>query len=103
MVSLEPHINQYKVVSAPVKPEIFTPEWALFSFLSEWTPEDIGTAIRTNMQVDFSSYVGMVIDYAMGEILKKFEMYRPDLHKVLSSKEGKIWLKERIMEALTPK
>lgn len=102
-MSLAQHTNQYKVVSAPVKPEVFTPEWALFSFLSEWTPEDMGTAIRTNMQVDFSGYVGMVIDYAMGEILKKFETFRPDLHKVLSSKEGKTWLKERMMDALTPK
>ena len=91
------------MVQAPVKPEAFTPEWALFSVLSEWTPEDMGVAVHKNIQVDFSGYVGTVVDYAIGEILKKFETYRPDLHKVLASTEGKSWLKTQIMNALTPK
>ena len=100
---MEQRTNQYKVVSAPVEPEAFTPEWALFSFLGEWTPEDMGIAIRKNIQVDFSGYIGSVVDYALGEILKKFEDFRPDLHKVLSSSEGKAWLKTQILQALTPK
>ena len=59
--------------------------------------------IRKNIQVDFSGYIGSVVDYTITEILKKFETYRPDLHKVLSSKEGKDWLKRQILKALTPK
>ena len=87
--------NNYTVVKPP-SPPAFTPEWALFRFLDEWNPEDLDIAIRKNLEVDFSSAMGMVEDYVATEILKKFETYRPDLHKVLSSSKGKEWLKKQI-------
>jgi len=87
--------SDYKVV-APPSPPAFTPEWALFRFLGEWTPEDLEIAIRKNVEVDLSSAMGMVEEYVATEILKKFETYRPDLHKVLSKESGRDWLKRQI-------
>ena len=87
--------NNYTVVKAPFPPA-FTPEWALFRFLGEWTPEDLEMAIRKNVEVDLSSAMGMVEDYVTTEILKKFETYRPDLHRVLSKENSKQWLKRQI-------
>jgi hypothetical protein len=94
--------SDYKVV-VPPSPPAFTPEWALFKFLDKWEPSDMEIAVRKNIQVDFSGYMGSVVDYTIAEILKKFETYRPDLHKVLASASGKLWLKKQILKALTPK
>lgn len=102
MTANQEPLNEYKVVKPP-KPEAFTPEWALFSFLGKWTPEDMEIAVRKNIQVDFSAYTSSVVDYTIAEILKKFETYRPDLQKVLASMSGKAWLRTQILKALTPK
>lgn len=102
---MPPNNNQYVVVKpasvASSKPEAFSPEWMLFSFLKEFTPEDIESAINSNLQLDFSAMIGMVENYVVDEILKKFETFRPDLHKVLSKTKGKDWLKTQIRNALT--
>ncbi len=90
-----PQNNNYTVVKPP-SPQSFTPEWALFRFLGDWSPEDLDIAVRKNVEVDLSSAMGVVEDYVATEILKKFETYRPDLHKVLSSSKGKEWLKKQI-------
>ena len=87
--------NNYTIVKPP-SPPAFTPEWALFRFLDAWNPEDLEIAIRKNVEVDFSASLGMVEDYVTAEILKKFETYRPDLHKVLAASKGKEWLKRQI-------
>lgn len=94
--------NNYTVVKPP-SPKAFTPEWALFRFLDAWTPEDLDLAIRKNVEVDFSSAMGMVEDYVATEILKKFELYRPDLHNVLSKDGAKIWLKKQIRTSIQKK
>jgi len=91
--------NNYTVVKAP-SPPAFTPEWALFRFLGEWNSEDLEIAIRKNIEVDLSGAMGMVEDYVATEILKKFEMYRPDLHQVLSKESGKNWLKKQIRTSI---
>lgn len=101
-MSNESHNNNYTVVKPP-SPPAFTPEWALFRFLDEWNPEDLDIAIRKNVEVDFSSAMGMVEDYVADEILKKFQTYRPDLHKVLSSSKGKTWLKTQIKVSIQKK
>jgi len=94
--------SEYKVITPPAPPA-FTPEWALFRFLEEWTDEDLEIAIRKNVEVDLSSAMGMVEDYVATEILKKFENYRPDLHKVLSKENGQLWLKKQIRRSMIPK
>ena len=94
--------NNYTVVKT-LSPPAFTPEWALFRFLDAWSPEDLEMAIRKNIEVDFSASLGMVEDYVTTEILKKFETYRPDLHKTLSKENGKKWLKEQIHRSITQK
>ena len=91
--------SNYTVVRPP-SPPAFTPEWALFSFLGEWTSEDLEIAIRKNVEVDLSSAMGMVEDYVATEILKKFETYRPDLHQVLSKESGRDWLKRQIKTSI---
>lgn len=94
--------NQYKVVQPqPPKIEAFTPEWALFRFLDAWTSEDMEIAVRKNVSVDLSSAMGYIEDSVATEILKKFEIQRPDLHKVLATESGKSWLKTQIRQALT--
>lgn len=99
-LSNSPPVNSnYKVVTPP-SPPTYSPEWFLFNFLDEWTPEDIGKAIRNNVEVDLSSAMGMIEDYVATEILEKFETYRPDLHKVLTSKEGREWLKRQIRTSI---
>ena len=94
--------NNYTVVKAP-SPPAFTPEWALFRFLDDWSPEDLEIAVRKNIEVDFSASLGMVEDYVTTEILKKFETYRPDLHKILSKDAPKRWLKTQIHRSITQK
>jgi len=91
--------NNYTVVKPP-SPPTFTPEWALFKFLGDWSPEDLDIAVRKNVEVDLSAVMGMVEDYVVTEILKKFETYRPDLHKVLSKDSAKNWLKRQIRRAV---
>ena len=91
--------NNYTVIKPP-SPPAFTPEWALFRFLGEWSPEDLEIAVRKNVEVDLSSAMGMVEDYVATEILKKFETYRPDLHKVLSKENGRNWLKKQIRRSI---
>jgi len=97
--------SEYEVVASPTppSPQAYTPEWALFRFLGEWTPEDLEIAVRKNVEVDLSSAMGMVEDYVATEILKKFETYRPDLHKVLAKEKGVEWLKIQIRRSMTPK
>jgi len=94
--------NNYTVVKPP-SPKAFTPEWALFRFLDAWSPEDLEIAIRKNVEVDLSSALPMVIDYATVEILKIFGTYRPDLHQTLSSQKGKEWLKRQIKVSIQKK
>lgn len=101
-LSNKPVNNNYVVVKPPSPPS-FTPEWALFRFLEEWTPEDLDIAVRKNVEVDFSSVLGMVEEYVAAEILKKFEIYRPDLHKTLSSSKGIEWLKKSIRKSIQKK
>ena len=94
--------NNYTIVKSP-SPPAFTPEWALFRFLDSWSPEDLDMAVRKNVEVDFSASLGMVEDYVTTEILKKFETYRPDLHKVLLKDASKRWLKTQIHRSITQK
>ena len=101
MQNNQPNSN-YTVVKPP-SPPAFTPEWALFRFLGEWNSEDLEIAIRKNVEVDLSSAMGMVEDYVATEILKKFETYRPDLHKVLSKDAGRNWLKRQITKSIQKK
>ncbi len=88
------------MVVKPPSPPAYSPEWFLFSFLAEWSPEDLELAVRKNVEVDLSSAMGMVEDYVATEILKKFETYRPDLCKVLSKENAKQWLKRQIRNAI---
>jgi hypothetical protein len=82
-------------------PPAFTPEWALFRFLDDWTPGDLDIAVRKNLEVDFSASLGMVEDYVTTEILKKFETYRPDLYQVLTKENARKWLKKQIHRSIT--
>jgi len=58
-------------------------------------------AIRKNFPWDLSAYIDVVIDMAIKELLKMMEKWRPDLHKVLNTKEGQRYLKCKMKEALT--
>jgi hypothetical protein len=93
--------NKYVLVTPAKPPEKFTPEWALYHFLKDFTPEDMELAIRKNFPWDLSAYIDVVIDMAIKELLKMMEKWRPDLHKVLNTKEGQRYLKCKMKEALT--
>jgi len=82
------------------EPEPFTPQWFLFNFLREWTPEDLEMTIKKDVQVDLSFLGDYIIDAVVNEVLKWFREYRPDLHKVLSTDEGIAWLKRNIKRIL---
>ena len=97
-----PPNNNYTVVKQQ-SPKAFTPEWALFRFLDAWLPEDLELAIRKNIEVDLSSALPMVVDYATVEILKIFGTYRPDLQQVLSKEQSKQWLKKQIKISIQKK
>jgi len=101
--SKNPPPSNYKLVGTPPPLESFTPEWALFRFLEPWTPEVMQIAIKKNVEWDLSQHVDTIINYAMEEILKWFEKYRPDLHEVLKTREGQQWLKKNMKESMTPK
>ena len=100
--SKNPPFSNYKLVAHPPL-ESFTPEWALFRFLEPWTPEVMQIAIKKNVEWDLSQHMDTIINYATEEILKWFEKYRPDLHEVLKTSDGKRWLKNNIKESMTPK
>ena len=53
-------------------------------------------AIRENFQWDISEWVSSVVDHIADEFLKWAKTYRSDLHKVVSTYEGKRWLKTNI-------
>jgi len=82
------------------EPEAFTPQWFLFQFLREWTPEDLEVAIKKDVQVDLSFLGDYIIDAIANEVVKWFREYRPDLYKVLSTDEGISWLKRNIKRIL---
>jgi len=92
--------NNYKVV-APSIPA-YTAEWGLLKFLEPWNPEDMELAVKKDYPWDLSQHVDTIIGYAATELLKWFETYRPDLHRVLSTKEGLKYLKKQMKTALTP-
>lgn len=92
--------SEYKVVSQPKPLQPFTPDWAIFRFLEEWTPEDLQIAVKKNIEVDFSGYMGTIENLLVQEITKKFETYRPDLQKVLTSKEGEKWVRWNIQNTM---
>ena len=92
--------SSYKLV-APPPLEAFTPEWAIFRFLEPWTPEDLELAIKKDLEIDLRAYMNMVVNYVCDELLKKFELYRSDLHSILSKRAGKEWLKRKIRQAMT--
>jgi hypothetical protein len=80
-----------------------SPEWALFRFLSEWTGEDLEIAIRKDILIDrdvLSAYMGSIEETVSKEILGLFEVQRPDLHRVLSKKEGLEWVKKNIRQVI---
>lgn len=91
--------SKYILVKPP--PEKFTGEWALYHFLVPFTSEDMEIAIKKSFPWELSGYVDTIIDYAMKELLKWIEQYRPDLHKVLNTEEGRRYLKWNMKEALT--
>jgi len=80
--------------------EPFSPQWFLFKFLEEWTPEDLEKAIKKDVKVDLSFLGDYIIDAVVNEVLKWFREYRPDLHKVLATDEGIAWLKRNIKRIL---
>ena len=92
--------SNYKLV-APPPLQSFTPEWALFRFLQNWTPEDMQIAIKKDVALDLSAYINLIEKYVTDELLNKFKIYRPDLYEVLSKNEGKAWLRRKIRQAMT--
>ena len=92
--------NNYKIIAPSV--ERYSPEWGLLKFLKDWSPEDMELAVKKDYPWDLSDHVDTIIGYAANELLKWFETYRPDLHKVLSTKEGLKYLKKQMKTALTP-
>jgi hypothetical protein len=77
-----------------------TPEWVLFSFLEEWTADDLEAAIRSGVQVDLSAASGYVEDLVVRKVLEWFYEYRPDLYRVLASDMGVAWLRLQIRSIL---
>lgn len=91
---------KYVIFTPTPKLEGLSPEWALFRFLGEWTPEDMQIAVKKNVDIDLSMAAGFIVDTAIEELLKRFKEQRPDLHAVLNSSEGKSWLRSKVTKAL---
>lgn len=47
-----------------------------------------------------SAYMGSIEETVSKEILGLFEVQRPDLHRVLSKKEGKEWIKKNVRQVI---
>ena len=91
--------NEYVVV-APPPVAAYSAEWAALSFLKRWTPEDIQIAIRKDIEVDLSSFMGKfmkdMVCKIVDEVLNWFKVYRPDLYGALATKEGILWIEANV-------
>jgi hypothetical protein len=88
--------NRWIPVEAPPQVKPLTPEWMLYQFLVNWTPQDLEIAIRKNVEINLGPFWGYVENMVINEVLNWFKTYRPDLHKVLATEDGIQWLRMNI-------
>jgi hypothetical protein len=82
------------------QPEPFSIEWVALNFLKAWTPEDIKIAIKKHVEIELGPFIGLVEEKVMGEVMDFMARYRPDLHEVLNTDEGREWLRWNIRRIL---
>ena len=58
-------------------------------------------AVKKNYPWDLSGYTEKIVDYAVEQLLKWLEEFKPGHYKVLNTPEGKRYLAWNMKEALT--
>jgi len=91
--------NKYSVI-APASPDPLSTEGILCNYFESWTPETLQIAIKNNYKWDFSSFTRRIIDFVVDQYVTWAKTYRPDLYKIVSTYEGRKWLKMNVVNAL---
>lgn len=81
--------------------EPLTPKWLLMKFLENWTAKDLLLAIRSNYTLNLKPLWSSIEDFIVEEILNWFKSERPDLYEILSSEEGRLWLKKNLRSIIS--